>query len=226
MNRTKLIGLIGFVTIVGVLVGVTIVKLSNPYPFDSIEVGEKAGDFTLPSVDGKDYTLSSDSGKVIVLTFMYTRCQMGCATISANMASVRNKLVDEGLMSQVKFVSINFDYNYSTMDDLIKYGKVYSNNTDQWQFVMGDESQTNKTMDVFDFPHFVDEGVNMTMTNEMNMTMNMGPSLSHAFLVYLIDQDGNLRNNPNIVGNEKWYLTGKEWKSDDLYLPVHYLLNE
>ncbi len=220
MNQAKLIATISFTLIVGTLLGVTLFSVLNPNPIKELDIGGNAPEFTLPSFDGTNYSLSDDLGKVVVLTFLFTRCQMGCALISSNMATVRDILVDNNQMDQVKFITIDFDYKYDEMSDLVEYANIYSDSSAQWQFLLGDQNQTDEVVDDYDF-YYEEEGINMTLNG-----VDLGPSYVHLFAVYLIDPLGRLRTDPLYNGGVKFYVGGIDWKPDELYYPIDFLLNE
>ncbi len=213
MNKIGLFTGIGVTAIIVLILGVSMFNWFNPNPINNLDNLDVAHDFTVPSVDGADYTLGDDTGKVIAFNMVYTRCMMGCSVQMANLAGVRNKLVANGQMDNVKFVTMSFDTIMDSLSTMEGYANTYGNGTDtsQWQFLMPQsEDLLNAIADAYDFTYTL-TGDNMTMNG-----MDMGPEYNHDFIVFLIDQNGNIRHKT----------IGKSFETDDLYWPIDFLLNE
>jgi protein SCO1 len=74
-------------------------KRPNPQP---------AYNFTLEDQDGKSFSLGSERGKVVLLTFGFTHCSNICPTILANLAAAYKLLSsEEQARVQVLFVSLD-----------------------------------------------------------------------------------------------------------------------
>jgi protein SCO1 len=91
--------------------------------------------------DGKTVRLSDFRGKVLLLTFIYTRCPMPtfCPRISGLFASVNRELAKNPKeYERVQLLSISIDPKYDTSPVLYKYGLAYLNEDPKglahWQF--------------------------------------------------------------------------------------------
>ncbi len=77
------------------------------------------GEFSLPSTLGKDLSLSSQKGKVVLLTFGFTSCPDVCPMILSKLTLVQNELDKEGKELQVLFVTI--DPERDTLEQMKNY---------------------------------------------------------------------------------------------------------
>jgi len=92
-------------------------------------VGEVMPDFKLLNQSGQTIGLRQFRGKVVALTFIYTRCQMAdyCPRMSQNFAEIDKALVAEpGMYAKTHLLSISFDPEYDTPKVLRSYGEAYT----------------------------------------------------------------------------------------------------
>lgn len=73
--------------------------------------------FTLSDQNQSSYSLSDDDGKVVVLAFIYTRCDDVCLLISQNLKEVKSQLSDKEL-EQVSFISVTIDWRHDSPEVL------------------------------------------------------------------------------------------------------------
>ena len=94
----------------------------SPHVFNGEEpnVGGTAFRFTLIDQDNESWSLSDSEGKVIVLTFMFTRCPDVCLAVTSSMLWVQNNL-DEADRDQVQFVSVTVDPWSDTSEVMREY---------------------------------------------------------------------------------------------------------
>jgi tetratricopeptide (TPR) repeat protein len=83
---------------------------SSAVAFRNISPGDKAPDFTLPSLDGKEISLGSQGGKIVILLLWSTDTE-GKRERSAKLLSVAQSVLDEHGDKGVAAISINFDKN-------------------------------------------------------------------------------------------------------------------
>jgi protein SCO1 len=78
-------------------------------------------------------------GKITLLTFFYTYCTdpLGCPFAYQLMSDLRRRIVsDGGLRRAVRFVSISFDPDHDTPEQLRRYAKGLSGESDfEWEFL-------------------------------------------------------------------------------------------
>lgn len=216
MQESRMYGILGFSTIILVIAGVTIISIINPNPIKELDVMGPTSDFTLPSIDGSDYTFSSDDGKVRVVTFLYTKCTAGCGVLATKMGSVWNHLIEDGMGDDIKFISIDFDFLFDNMTDLSEYAHRFTEDTSRWQWLLGDQNQTEKITDEWNFYY---EWVNMTEVTNTDTTDEHAEHevvYTHIFAIYIVDQEGNFRK----------IFYGLLWENEELYNTVEFLIKE
>ena len=108
------------------------------------EKGDAVPEFALVNQDGKIIHLSSYHGKVLLVTFIYTRCPLPdfCPRMNENFHAVQ-KLLQEvpGATERAEFLSISFDPEHDTPAVLKHYASLYkksaaSEKSFDWQFAV------------------------------------------------------------------------------------------
>lgn len=89
-------------------------KFEEPPPAPSQLLGQKVPDFTLTDLEGKQHTLESLAGKVVVLDFWATWCEP-CMASLPNVGKVHKKFADN---DQVVFLAVSVDDPSIGDDDL------------------------------------------------------------------------------------------------------------
>jgi protein SCO1/2 len=108
------------------------------------EKGEVVPDFALMNQDGKIIHFSNYRGRVLLVTFIYTRCPLPdfCPRMNENFRAVQ-KLAQEipGAEDRVEFLSISFDPEHDTPAVLKHYASLYRKSAPgeksfDWQFAV------------------------------------------------------------------------------------------
>ena len=87
-------------------------------PFWGVELpGEVAADFTLVDQHGDNFSLGDTSGKVVVMTFVYTNCPDVCPAITYQLTKLQEALGDD-YGRQVEILSITVDPERDTVEHL------------------------------------------------------------------------------------------------------------
>ena len=73
--------------------------------------------FKLSDQNQSDYSLTDEEGKVVVLAFVYTRCDDVCLLIANNLKIAKSKLTQEEL-DKVSFVSVTIDWRHDSPEVL------------------------------------------------------------------------------------------------------------
>ena len=119
--------------------------------------GERVPDFSLVNQDGKRITLNSFPGKVLLVTFIYTRCPFPdfCPLVSKNFSQIYATLRDNpALESKVHLLSVSFDPEHDTPAVLRHYAATFSQTTggdpfDRWEFATVPAKELPKVADFF-----------------------------------------------------------------------------
>ncbi len=100
-------------------------------------VGEAVPDFALLNQSGKRISVGQFKGKVLLLTFIYTRCPLAdyCPRMSRNFAEIDKRLqADPASYAKTHLLSVSFDPTYDTPKVLRSYGGAYTGKYSQETF--------------------------------------------------------------------------------------------
>src|SRR5437016_11285992 len=92
--------------------------------------------FTLTSQDGAPISLANLRGKVVAVTFIFTRCTATCPVLTPMMSLVQDRL-GRDFGSKVAFASITVDPEHDTPEMLKLYAQMYGANVAGWSFLTG-----------------------------------------------------------------------------------------
>jgi protein SCO1/2 len=126
------------------------------------KTGDEVPDYGLVNQDGKPIKLHSYRGKVLLLTFIYTRCPMPeqCNLMSENFADVDQELQKEPeLYSKTHLLSISFDPDYDTPSVLRSYGAAHSGrytaeDFQHWEFASGTKDEVKGIAQFFGLRYY------------------------------------------------------------------------
>jgi protein SCO1/2 len=160
--------------------------------------GDLVPDFKLLNQSGRPIHLSQFKGRVLLATFIYTRCQMAdfCPRMSTNFAEIDKALAaDPALFEKTHLLSISFDPGHDTPAVLKKYGEAYTGrfaqeNFKHWDFAAPTAGELPAITQYFD--------VGVTPGDPKTMT--------HSLSTVVIGTDGKIVT---------WYPTN-EWKTSDV----------
>ena len=155
--------------------------------------GDAVPDFRLLNQSGRTIHLAQFKGRVLLLTFIYTRCPLGdfCPRMSRNFAEIDKALAaDPALYAKTHLLSISFDPKFDTPAVLKSYGGAYTGLYTKERFAHWD----------FAAPP-ADELAALTQFFNVGVTPGEGQSLTHSLSTVLIGKDGKVA---------AWYPTN-EW---------------
>jgi cytochrome oxidase Cu insertion factor (SCO1/SenC/PrrC family) len=95
-------------------------------------------DFTLTERSGKKVHLQDLRGNVVIASFIFTRCTMGCPSVTTTMKRLQTELNLES-RDDLILLTITVDPERDQLDDLRKYAKVYNAHDTKWLFLTGTE---------------------------------------------------------------------------------------
>src|ERR1019366_7784018 len=91
--------------------------------------GDAVPDFKLVNENGRTIHMAQFKGRVVLLTFIYTRCPLAdfCPRMNKNFAEIDNALAgDAKLYGETHLLSISFDPKFDTPAILKSYGGIYT----------------------------------------------------------------------------------------------------
>lgn len=165
--------------------------------------GDAVPDFSLVNEKGQTIHLSQFHGKVVLLTFIYTRCPLAdyCPRMSRNFAEV-NKALEKNpaLYEKTHLLSVSFDPRYDTPKVLRSYGGAYTGKYtqetfDHWEFAAPEEKNLDTMLKFF----------LVAVTPEKDKT------ITHSLSTAVIAPDGRIY---------KWYGTN-EWTPEQILADVN-----
>jgi protein SCO1/2 len=160
--------------------------------------GDVVPDFHFTNQDGKKISIDQFHGKVLLLTFIYTRCPLSdyCPRMSRNFAAINKALQgDPALYRGTHLLSISFDPAYDKPAVLRSYGSAYTGNyTNEtfahWDFAAPAPDDLKKVLEYFD----------------VGATPEKDRTITHSLSTVLIGPDGKV---------VAWYPTN-DWALSDV----------
>ena len=149
-----------------------------------IAIGQSVPDFTLTDQKGQSISLSQFSGKVVALTFVYTRCPFPnyCFRLTNNFGQLQKRFADR-MGNDLVLLTIVIDPANDRPAALENYGETWKADSKGWHFLTGPISQIQAVCRGFDMNFYPDEAL-----------------LVHSFHTVLIDRQTQLA--ANLEGND------------------------
>ena len=125
-----------------------------------VPVGTTMPDFELTDQDGKPVRLSALKGKVVAVTFIYSRCPLPdyCPRMVENFKAVRARFADR-MNRDLVFLTISFDPRYDTPDVMTKYAASQRAGGPGWHFLTGDPAKIERVCNAFGIQYWAEEGL-------------------------------------------------------------------
>jgi protein SCO1/2 len=174
--------------------------------YHPIQPGDQVPDFRLLNQSDKQIRLSQFRGRVLLMTFIYTRCPLAdfCPRMSRNFAQIDKTLAaDPELYKKTHLLSVSFDPDYDTPQVLRSYGSSYTGKYTNETFAHWDFAAPS-TADLAPLLRFFDVGA----TPEKDRT------ITHSLSTLVIGPDGRVF---------KWYPTN-DWTPDQIVNDVKQLV--
>ncbi|MGC2477023.1 MAG: SCO family protein [Candidatus Sulfotelmatobacter sp.] len=158
--------------------------------------GEEVPDFSFTNQDGRPISLRQYRGKVVFITFIYTRCPFPdfCPRMSQRFAEIYQQLGSNPSLATAQVLSVSFDPEHDTPKVLRDYGLSVAHTHDaalfrRWQFAAPKAAELPKIADFFA----------LTIKPE-------GGMITHNLSTAVIGPDGKI---------VRWY-HGSDWQVSDL----------
>jgi len=166
--------------------------------------GDAVPDFKMVNQSGKQIHLGQFRGKVLLVTFIYTRCPIAdfCPLMSSNFAEIDKGLAaNKSFYARTHLLSVSFDPEYDTPKVLRSYGGAHTGRfTDEdfahWDFAAPSVAELPKVEEWFDV------GVTGSSADVA--------SIQHSLSTVLIGKDGKVI---------AWY-PSNEWKVPEVLAEI------
>ena len=136
--------------------------------------GSATYNFTLESADGELWNLGDQHGKVVILVFMFTRCDNTCPVTSQNIKMVQEQLTASEL-ENISIVSVTVDWRTDSPSKLQNW------TTDRgydWPHLTGSEEALNEVYKAYGVGPF-----------EVEDDSDEGYTVAHTSPTYILDTD-------------------------------------
>jgi len=160
-------------------------KALNPaFAVNEVMVGQAVPDFVLTDQVGSAIRLSQLQGKVVVLTFGYSRCPNPnyCYRLSNNLALVEKQLRGPPGRDLV-LLTIAIDPEHDRGDVLAEYAAAFHADPRVWHFLTGPVPEIHRVAAMFGMNFWNNEGL-----------------ITHTLHTVVLDRDGQLA--ANLEGNQ------------------------
>jgi protein SCO1 len=179
-----------------------------PVQYHVPKSGETVPSFNFLNQSGREIRIKQFRGKVLVLTFIYTRCQSSqfCPLMSRNFAKLDQMLAaDPNLYAKAHLLSISFDPKYDTPAVLRSYGGAYTGRYTKetfrhWDFAAPSIKELASVLQWFD--------VGVTSSRD-------GKVLLHTVSTAIVGPDGKIRN---------WYPTNT-WTPEQAFHDIQQVVS-
>jgi protein SCO1 len=150
----------------------------------ALTVGQHVPDFALMDQVHKEIHLSQLQGKVVALTFGYSRCPNPnyCFRLSNNLARIEKRFHDRAGRDLV-LLTIVIDPEHDQGTALTEYASTWKANPASWHFLTGPLPEIKQVAGMFGMNFWNEEGL-----------------LTHSLHTVVIDRNGNMA--ANIDGNQ------------------------
>jgi protein SCO1 len=150
--------------------------LNTPAVSTLVKIGQPMPDFTLTNQHGQPVTLSSLRGKVVAVTFIYTRCPLPdyCPRMITNLQAVERRFPDR-VNRDLALVAVTFDPKFDTPERLKEYAQFFKSDKPGWQFLTGSVADIMRVTQMFGVEFWPEEGL-----------------ITHTLQTAVIDKDGKL----------------------------------
>ena|SRR5688572_24204208 len=153
-------------------------RWQSPVRSHLVRTGDPVPGFELADDDGEMVRMGDLRGKVVALTFFYSRCPLPdyCPRMTANFAELARRFAAR-LGKELVLLSITIDPQHDTVPVLKKYAARQAA-ADGWRFLTGDLPEITRISGFFGLEFWPDQG-----------------AILHNLQTAIIDRDGKLAAN-------------------------------
>jgi protein SCO1/2 len=129
-----------------------VAEAPRPRAVEPLKPGESVPDVVLLDQNGKARRLSDCRGRLLAVTFTYTRCPLPdfCPLMDRNFLHLQQQLArDPALKTRVHLLTVSVDPDFDTPAVLAAHAKRLGANPDVWTFATGDRGNLDSLMERF-----------------------------------------------------------------------------
>jgi protein SCO1/2 len=151
---------------------------------DVLHVGQQVPDFSLIDQNRQRVSLSQFAGKVVAITFIYTRCPRPdyCVRLSNNFGLLQRRF-ESRMGKDLVLLTVIIDTANDQPETLAKYARTWKANASTWHFLTGPPTDIQQLCRKFDMAFYPDEAL-----------------FVHSFHTVVVDRQGRLA--ANLEGND------------------------
>jgi protein SCO1 len=161
-----------------------VASIAGPPPAPEVKVGDRVPDFALIDQNLQRVSLPQFKGKVVAVTFIYTRCALPdfCYRLSTNFSRLQKRFTSR-MGRDLMLLTITFDPAHDSPEVMEKYGKIWNADPKGWRLLSGPKPEVDKVCSMFGISFWPDEAL-----------------MTHSLHTFLIDRNGVLT--ANLEGNK------------------------
>ncbi|MEK6285543.1 MAG: SCO family protein [Acidobacteriota bacterium] len=163
--------------------------------------GDEVPDFTLVNQNGKRVNFHQYRGRIVLLTFIYTRCPLPdyCPLMTENFSEIEKALKsDSELYAKTHLLSVSVDPEYDTPKVLREYAAAHQADTGHWEFAGGTKDEVKEIATYFGMQYWRE-----------------GDQVVHSLRTAIVGADGKLLT----------LYRGSEWKPSEIGTELRNLAN-
>lgn len=149
-----------------------------------LAIGEAVPDFHLIDQGKRPVSLSEFAGKVVAITFVYTRCPFPnyCFRLSNNFGQLQRRF-QARMGRDLVLLTVVIDPVHDQPEALAKYAQTWKADPRAWLFLTGPSAEIKRVCDKFDMSFYPDEAIYI-----------------HSFHTVVVDRRGRMA--ANLEGND------------------------
>jgi protein SCO1/2 len=156
---------------------------AHPPSADVLRTGDRVPDFRLTDQNHDVVSLSQFRGKIVALTFIYTRCPLPdyCVRLSNNFGVLQRRFKSR-MGRDLVLLTVVIDPVHDQLAELDNYARTWKADPGSWRFLTGSVADIQRICRGFDMAFYPDEGL-----------------FVHSFHTVVISRSGRLA--ANLEGN-------------------------
>jgi protein SCO1 len=156
---------------------------AHPPSADVLHTGDSVPDFHLTDQNRESVSLSQFRGKIVAMTFVYTRCPLPdyCVRLSNNFGVLQRRFKSR-MGQDIVLLTVVIDPVHDQPAELQSYARTWKADSRSWHFLTGPVADIQRICRTFDMSFYPDEGL-----------------FVHSFHTVVLDRRGRLA--ANLDGN-------------------------